>query len=111
MTILITVLVGVLTTTGVYLVLQRNLIRVFFGLVLLSHAVNLLLLAMGRVARAAPPVHPLADAAANPLPQALVLTAVVISFGLTAFFLVLVLRSYGHFGTVDAGVTEREGTT
>lgn len=101
---LLACLAGVLAAAGVYLMLRRDLLRMIFGLVLLSNAVNLLVFGMGRVARVAPPLVPEGAAAptaayANPLPQALVLTAIVIGFGLTAFALVLTYRSYATLGT------------
>jgi multicomponent Na+:H+ antiporter subunit C len=106
MIVLLAGLVGVLVTCGVYLILRRTLLRVLFGIVLLSNAVNLALLTVGRVLRAAPPILPEGAtapvvAAANPLPQALVLTAIVIGFGLVAFALVLVYRVYWTFDTID----------
>lgn len=114
MPLLLPAIVGVLFAAGVYLVLQRNLLRVVFGLVLLSNSVNLLLLAAGRIGPTNAPL--IAEGAdipvapfANPLPQALVLTAIVIGFGLVAFTLVLVMRAYRTFGTVDADRLE-EGT-
>ena len=104
---LLALLAGVLFAAGVYLVLRRNLLRMVFGLVLLSNAVNLLVLSMGRVSRVAPPLVPLGGDApvgayANPLPQALVLTAIVIGFGLVSFALVLVYRSFVTLGSVEA---------
>lgn len=106
MQLLLALLTGVLFASGVYLVLQRNLLRMIFGLVLLSNAVNLLVLSMGRVARVAPPLVPLGEQAplevvANPLPQALVLTAIVIGFGLVSFALVLAYRSFVTLGAVE----------
>lgn len=103
---LLVLLAGALFAAGVYLVLRRNLLRMIFGLVLLSNAVNLLVFAMGRVARLAPPLVPEGTAApveavANPLPQALVLTAIVIGFGLVSFALVLAYRSFVTLGTVE----------
>lgn len=101
MQFLLALLIGVLVGTGLYLMLQRTLLRVVFGLMLLSNAANLIIFSMGRVRRAAPPLIPMdleappADLVmANPLPQALILTAIVISFGLTAFALVLLYRNY-----------------
>lgn len=98
--------VGVLFGSGLYLVLQRNLLRLVFGLILMSGGVNLALFVAGRLTRGispfvaegayAPPMG-----AANPLPQALILTAIVISFGLTVFALVLLLRTYERLGTVE----------
>ena len=106
MQLLLALLSGVLFAAGVYLVLSRNLLRMIFGLVLLSNAVNLLVLGMGRVARLDPPLVPVgADApvgaVANPLPQALVLTAIVIGFGLVSFALVLAYRSFVSLGAVE----------
>lgn len=97
--------VGVVMGGGLYLVMQRNLLRFVFGLILLSGGVNLLIFTAGRVRRGAPPIVP--DGAyvpttevANALPQALILTAIVIGFGLTAFAMVLLLRAYERLGTV-----------
>lgn len=83
--------IGVLTGGGVYLLLQRGMVRVIFGLGLLSHAVNLLLLASGVTAwRAEPLAHINSPAvSADPLPQAFVLTAIVITFAVTVFMLSL----------------------
>lgn len=102
---LLALLVGTLFGFGVYLLLQRNLLRMLFGLILISNAANLVMFTMGRVTRALPPVIPPgldapAVAVANPLPQALVLTAIVIGFGLITFALVLVMRAYEALGTM-----------
>ena len=104
---LLALVIGVLTAAGVYLMLRRNLLRKIFGLVLLSNAVNLLVFTVGRAARVGPPLVPEGatlpvEPYANPLPQALVLTAIVIGFGLVAYALVLVYRSYATLGTMDA---------
>jgi multicomponent Na+:H+ antiporter subunit C len=90
------VLAGVLFATGTYLVLQRPLTRILLGLVLLGHGANLLLLSAGGRAGAAPFVGPEGPPieAADPLPQALVLTAIVITFAVTAFLAALAYRSY-----------------
>ncbi|BAU49020.1 cation:proton antiporter [Sulfurifustis variabilis] len=86
--------IGILVACGVYLLLRARTFSVALGLTLLSHAVNLLIFTMGRLQTAAPPiVTPGVTAYADPLPQALVLTAIVISFGMTAFVLVLALRA------------------
>ncbi len=100
-------LIGVLSAASVYMMLRRNLVRLIIGLILLSNAVNLLIFTAGRLTPANPPlIPPGADAPvtpfANPLPQALILTAIVISFGLLAFTLVLVYRAYQELGTMDA---------
>jgi multicomponent Na+:H+ antiporter subunit C len=114
MTPLLAILVGALTAAGVYLLLDRSLLRMLFGLILLSNAVNLLILTVGGVTRGAPPIiakgaTELSAPYANPLPQALVLTAIVIGFGLIAFALVLVYRTYATTGTIDADAL-RAGT-
>lgn len=87
------VIVGVLVAAGTYLVLQRGLVRITLGFVLLAHAVNVLLLASGGVGRRGVPFAGSPGAAADPLPQAFALTAIVISFGVTAFLLALAYRA------------------
>jgi multicomponent Na+:H+ antiporter subunit C len=107
MEVMLSVLVGVLVAAAVYLMLARNVLRFLFGLILISNAANLAIFASGRVTEAAPPLIPEgADAplglVANALPQALVLTAIVIGFGLFAFALVLAFRAYDALGTLDS---------
>ncbi len=103
---ILSVIVGVLVSGSVYLMLSRNLVKFLFGLILLSNAANLLIFTAGRLTWAAPPLiaegatTPAGDVA-NALPQALILTAIVISFGLLAFALVLAYRAYEELGTVD----------
>ncbi len=90
---------GVFVTAAIYLLLSRSLIRMLLGLVLLGNGVNLVILVAGRLGRIVPPIA-LGDAkaplvgAANPLPQALILTAIVIGFAMFAFLLVLAFRAY-----------------
>ena len=107
-------LAGVLLTIGAFLVLQRGLVRILFGIVLIANAVNLAIMALGRSQGTPPIVPPGASeplgAVANPLPQALVLTALVISFGLTAFALALIGRVHGVFGTVDGKALDPDMT-
>lgn len=100
MELLVAVLIGVMTTCGIYLMLRSRTFPVVMGLTLLSYAVNVFLFAMGRLTRSnQPPVITGAAADyADPLPQALVLTAIVISFGMTAFLLVLALRARKELG-------------
>ncbi|MEM1360447.1 MAG: Na+/H+ antiporter subunit C [Pseudomonadota bacterium] len=103
---LLAILVGVLIAAAVYLMLDRNLLRFLFGLLLISNGANLIIFAAGRTTAGKPPLVPEgADAplstVANALPQALVLTAIVIGFGLFAFALVLALRAYDTLGTLD----------
>lgn len=98
--------VWVSVTAGVYLTLSRDLLRIVLGLAVLGSAANLVLFAAGRLGSAQPAVVPLRETlltdAANPLPQALVLTAIVIGFALVCFALVLVLRLIRDAGTDDA---------
>jgi multicomponent Na+:H+ antiporter subunit C len=99
------VLVGVLVAVAVWLMLSRNLVRLLLGFAMLGNAVNLSIFVAGRLAREAPPLvaegaSGLEGAYANPLPQALVLTAIVIGFGLLAFALVLAWKAHARLGTV-----------
>jgi len=99
-------LVGLIFAAAVYLILSRALIRVLLGIVLLGNGVNLLIFVAGRVTTAVPPIVPKGAAApagvfANPLPQALILTAIVIGFGLLVFALALAYRSYYVLGTAE----------
>ena len=91
--------IGVMTAAGIYLVLRARTFPVVIGLSLLTYATNLFLFATGRLAIGRPPVIS-ADAAGyiDPLPQALVLTAIVISFGMTAVVVVMALRAYLETG-------------
>lgn len=92
---LVSIAVGVLTAGGGYLVLQQRTFPVILGLSLLSYAVNLFLFASGRLALNLPPIWQGAETVyTDPLPQALVLTAIVISFGMTAVVVMLALGSY-----------------
>ena len=99
-------LIGGLVATGIYLALQRHMVKFVLGLVLINHAVNLLIFASGRLTRGRPALIPeqlsaLAAPAANALPQALILTAIVIGFGLLAFVLVLAFRAFEELATID----------
>ncbi len=95
---LIAMAIGVLTGCGVYLVLRARTFALVLGLTLLSYAVNLFLFATGRLVTGQPPVIGAAASHADPLPQALVLTAIVIGFAMTAFLIVLSLRARAELG-------------
>lgn len=96
---LIALVIGVLTACGVYLALRGRTFPVVLGLTFLSYAVNLFLFAMGRLAIGQPPVITAGVAGyADPLPQALVLTAIVISFAMTAFVIMLALKARAELG-------------
>ena len=103
----VSLIVGLLVTVAVYLMLARNFLRFLFGLILLSNAANLVIFAAGRMTEGAPALiaygSPTPDGpVANALPQALVLTAIVIGFGLFAFALVLALQAYRGLGTLNS---------
>ncbi|MBN2691049.1 MAG: Na+/H+ antiporter subunit C [Burkholderiaceae bacterium] len=91
-------LIGVLTAGGVFLLLRAQTFVVILGLTLLSYAVNLFLFVMGRLVIGAPPIAGGGAATADPLPQALVLTAIVISFAMTAFVIALALKARAEMG-------------
>jgi multicomponent K+:H+ antiporter subunit C len=96
---LMAMLIGVLTACGVYLMLRARTFPVVLGLTLLSYAVNLFLFSMGRLAVGQPPVLGVGlPGHADPLPQALVLTAIVIGFAMTAFVIMLALRARAELG-------------
>ncbi len=105
--------IGVLTASGVWLILRPRTFQVIIGLSLISYAVNLFIYAMGRLKVDAPALvgsgtvaNP--DAYSDPLPQALVLTAIVISFAMTALLLVVLLASRGLTGTDHVDGVEDE---
>jgi multicomponent Na+:H+ antiporter subunit C len=106
MEILLAFLIGGLYAAGLYLMLGRSIGKLIVGLVLISQAANLLIFTAGRLTRAHAPI--LAEggvqdpsALADPIPQALILTAIVIGFGVLAFALVLVHRTFQTVGTYD----------
>jgi multicomponent K+:H+ antiporter subunit C len=99
MEILFCTALGVLTASGVYLLLRARLYPVVLGLTLLSYAINLFLFAMGRLRTGVPAVIGQAAEQADPVPQALVLTAIVIGFAMTAFVVALSLRALGELRT------------
>jgi multicomponent Na+:H+ antiporter subunit C len=107
---------GLLFALGTFLILRRDVVRVVWGVTIISQSANVYLVTMGGLTGQAPILghdggHPVActvpDAGANcvtdPLVQALVLTAIVIGFGTTAFALVLTYRLYEEHGTLDLG--------
>jgi multicomponent Na+:H+ antiporter subunit C len=95
-------IVGLLTAGGTYLILQRGIVRIALGFVLLGHAATTLLVAAGGVARRGVPFIGSTTAdPADPLPQAFALTAIVISFGITTFLLTLAFRGRDTLGHDD----------
>ena len=99
MVLVLAVVVGLFIALGVYLLLSRALIRMLMGMLVLGNGVNLLIFTAGRLTREVAPIVPpgleqAAGAIANPLPQALILTAIVIGFAMFSFLLVLAFRAY-----------------
>jgi len=95
MELLVAVTIGGLFAAATFMLLRPSSFPVVLGTILLSHGINLLLVAMGRVRLGAAPIlSSTTGQPADPLAQALVLTAIVISFGMTAFLLVLAYRGY-----------------
>lgn len=104
MEVIFSLAIGILTASGLWLLFRPRTFQVILGLSLLSYAVNLFILASGRLRTDAPPIIGKAGPAnaaafADPLPQALVLTAIVISFATTALLLVVLIASRGLTGT------------
>lgn len=98
--------IGGLFAAGIYMMLRRSLVKLLIGLGLLSHAANLLIFTAAGLTRGEPPVIHADESIlqapyADPLPQALILTAIVISFGVMAFALALAYRAYKSVGTDD----------
>ena len=115
MEMLLALLTGAMVAGSVFLMLGKNLIRFIFGLVLASNAVNLLIFAAGRLQSSRPPLIPndslqTTVAVANSLPQALILTAIVIGFAILVFIFILFFKAYQKLGTVDTeAMTDAEG--
>jgi len=99
MELLISIMIAVMTACGVYLMLRGRTFPVIVGLTLFTYAVNLFIFVMGRLTAGAPPVIGTSDHYADPLPQALVLTAIVIGFAMTAFVVILAMRARGDLGS------------
>jgi len=104
MEIILSISVGVLYTTGVYMLLRRSIVKLIIGIILLSNATNLLIFVSAGLTKGKPPFADssveMADVS-DPLPQALILTAIVIGFGIVAFTLALKYKFYEVTGTDD----------
>ena len=103
MEVLFSLLIGLFFAVAIYLMMSKFTVRILLGIAILGNAVNLLLFTSGRLTREVPPIigaglDALPAGTANPLPQALILTAIVISFSFFAFLLVLAWRAYGTLG-------------
>lgn len=106
MELLLVVIIGLLYASGIYMMLRRSLVKLIIGLILIGQGVNLLIFLVGGIVKGKPPiigesVKILTDVYADPIPQALILTAIVISFGLQAFAIVLIKRTYKVVKTDD----------
>lgn len=106
MEVILAFVIGGLFAAGIYMLLRRSLLKLLIGLALVSHAANLLIFTAAKLTRASPPVIDMGESVleppfADPLPQALILTAIVISFGVIAFALALAFRAYRSIGTDD----------
>ncbi|MEW5867639.1 MAG: Na+/H+ antiporter subunit C [Chloroflexota bacterium] len=106
MIVLMAVVIGGLYAAGLYMMMRRSIVKLIFGLFLLGHAANLLIFTIGGLEHNRPPlIAPgeqfLSGQYADPLPQALILTAIVIGFGVQAFAIVLIKRAYQATETDD----------
>lgn len=106
MELVLAIMIGILYASGIYMMLRRSLVKLIVGVILLGNGANLLIFLLGRIAKGNPPIIPLnsevfVEAFSDPLPQALILTAIVISFGLQSFAIVLVKRAHKVVKTDD----------
>jgi multicomponent Na+:H+ antiporter subunit C len=106
MDLILPIITGILYTAGMYLMLRRSFVKLIIGMVILGHASNLFLFVISRITRGAPALVKEGVTApqtliADPLPQALILTAIVISFGIQAFAIILLKRLFLQTGTSD----------
>lgn len=106
MEIVLAILIGILYAAGFYMMMRRSIIKLIIGLILLSNAANLLIFTVSGITRGTPPIIPEGSQAmtgsfADPVPQALILTAIVIGFGVQAFAIVLIKKVFQRTGTDD----------
>ncbi len=106
MELLIAILTAILYASGIYMMLRRSMVKLIIGLILLGNGVNLLIFLMGKLEKGVPPIIPEALKTIegpydDPVPQALILTAIVISFGLQSFAIILLKRAYQVVKTDD----------
>jgi multicomponent Na+:H+ antiporter subunit C len=106
MEVLLAIVTGALYAGGIFMMLRRSLMKIIIGLILIGNAANLLIFLLARINKDAPPIIDAADkmltgSYADPVPQALILTAIVISFGLQSFAIVLIRKIYAVMGTED----------
>ncbi|MBE2280364.1 MAG: Na+/H+ antiporter subunit C [Ignavibacteriaceae bacterium] len=106
MILLLSILAGILVSAGIFLILRRSLVKIILGFALLTHAANLIIFTSGKITPGKAAFikkgsESLSEPFADPVPQALILTAIVISFGITAFALVLFKKAYKATGSDD----------
>jgi multicomponent Na+:H+ antiporter subunit C len=106
MELILVLLIGILYSAGFFLILRRSMVKLLLGITFLGYGVNLLIFLLGRITKGKPPVMDetasfFTDIYADPIPQALILTAIVISFGLQSFAIVLLKRVYALLGSDD----------
>ncbi len=106
MELLLAITIGLLYASGIYMMLRRSLVKLIIGIMLIGNGVNFLIFLLGRITKGSTPIIPessntFLEAYADPVPQALILTAIVISFGLQAFAIVLIKRVYKVVKTDD----------
>lgn len=108
MELLLAIMIGSLYASGVYMLLRRSMVKMIIGLILLGNGVNLLIFLLGGIAKGRPPLlASKLDHFADPVPQALILTAIVISFGLQAFAIVLIQKVYEVLKTDDLDMIQK----
>ncbi len=113
MVLILAIVIGVLYAAGVYMLLRRSIVKLILGLIFFSHATNLLVFLSGGLSKVKPPFiaegEKVAETgSADPMPQALLLTALVIGFGITAYTLVLIYQFYKTTGTDDLDELKEE---
>lgn len=106
MEFLLAIMVGLLYAAGIFMILRRSMVKLIIGLILLGNGANLLIFLLGRISKNKSPIIPddsnvFLEAFADPVPQALILTAIVISFGLQSFAIILIKRAYRVLDTDD----------
>lgn len=105
MEFLLAIVIGLFYAAGLYMILRRSLVKLIIGIILLGNGANLLIFLLGRITKGLPPIIPgestLLEAYADPVPQALILTAIVIGFGLQSFAIILIKRAYKVVRTDD----------
>ncbi|MDO5609009.1 MAG: Na+/H+ antiporter subunit C [Capnocytophaga sp.] len=106
MEFILAIIIGLFYAAGVFLMMRRSLVKLIIGLIMIGNGANLLIFLLGRIVKGAPPIIPgdskvIEGIFADPVPQALILTAIVISFGLQSFAIILIRKAYKAVKTDD----------